>query len=299
MKHHLLEKPVPAERTHLLGALWRTPRPNSGGTPPNGPALQGSRLGLSYGGRLVCKELDIDIPRGRITVIVGPNACGKSTLLRALARLVEPRQGQIILDGRDIRHYRARDLARKLGLLPQSCTAPAGICVADLVARGRHPHQTLLRQWSEADEAALRRAMKDAHVEKLADRAMDELSGGQRQRAWLAMALAQETALMLLDEPTTYLDIAHQFEVLQLCRRLNRDGGRTLIMVLHDLNQAARYADHLLAMKDGAIVAAGSPAQVLHPATIEQVFGIRSMVMADPVTGSPMVVPIAPGEEHP
>lgn len=263
--------------------------------PPDGPALQGHGLELAYDGRRISAGLEIEIPRGRITVIVGANACGKSTLLRALSRLLRPRQGQIVLDGRDLRRYGARDLARRLGLLPQSCLAPAGICVADLVARGRHPHQTLLRQWSEADEAALWQAMADTGVHELAHRAVDELSGGQRQRVWLAMALAQNTPLMLLDEPTTWLDIAHQLEVLELCRRLNRERGRTLVMVLHDLQQAARYADHLLAMKDGAIVAAGTPAQVLTPATVERVFGIRSLVVADPVTGSPLVVPIAPG----
>ena len=205
-----------------------------------GQALAGHRLELSYDSRRISVDLDVAIPRGRITVIVGPNACGKSTLLRALSRLLAPRSGQIILEGKDIRRYGAKELARKLGLLPQSSVAPAGIRVADLVARGRYPHQTLVRQWSKADEAALWRAMADARVTALADRAVDELSGGQRQRVWLAMALAQETPVMLLDEPTTYLDIAHQLEVLELCRRLNREGGRTLVMVLHDLNQAAR-----------------------------------------------------------
>ncbi len=258
-----------------------------------GQALAGHRLELSYDSRRISVNLDVAIPRGRITVIVGPNACGKSTLLRALSRLLAPRSGQIILEGKDIRRYGAKELARKLGLLPQSSVAPAGIRVADLVARGRYPHQTLVRQWSKADEAALWRAMADARVTALADRAVDELSGGQRQRVWLAMALAQETPVMLLDEPTTYLDIAHQLEVLELCRRLNREGGRTLVMVLHDLNQAARYADHLIAMRAGTIQAAGPPGEVLTPSLVEQLFGIRCLVVPDPVTGTPMVVPIS------
>jgi len=258
-----------------------------------GPVLVGQGLKLSYDSRLVSADLDVTVPRGRITVIVGPNACGKSTLLRALSRLLAPRSGQIVLEGKDIRHYRARELACKLGLLPQSSVAPAGICVADLVARGRYPHQTLFRQWSAADEAAVWQAMADTRVTELADRVVDELSGGQRQRVWLAMALAQDTPVMLLDEPTTYLDIAHQFEVLELCKRLNREGGRTLVMVLHDLNQAARYADHLVAMRAGAIQAAGSPGEVLTPSLVEQLFGIRCLVVSDPVTDTPMVVPVA------
>lgn len=262
------------------------------------PVLQGFGLELAYDGMRISSGLDVTVPRGRITVIVGPNACGKSTLLRALSRLLAPRQGRIVLDGRDIMRYRTRDLACRLGLLPQSCVAPVGICVADLIARGRHPHQTLLRQWSEADETALWRAMADARVADLAERAVDELSGGQRQRVWLAMALAQETPVMLLDEPTTYLDIAHQLEVLELCRRLNRDGGRTLVMVLHDLNQAARYADHLLAMKDGTLIAAGPPEDVLCPEVIAQVFGIRSVVVPDPVTATPLVVPMPPEDDR-
>lgn len=184
-------------------------------------------------------------------------------------------------------------MARRLGLLPQSSSAPAGICVADLVARGRFPHQTLLHQWTREDEQAVQQAMAATRITGLADRAVDELSGGQRQRVWLALLLAQQPPVMLLDEPTTYLDIAHQLEVLELCRRLNREQGRTLVLVLHDLNQAARYADHLIAMKDGQILAAGAPDAVLQVELIERVFGIRSQILPDPVTGSPWVLPLA------
>lgn len=256
--------------------------------------LVGEKLTLSYESRQVVHGLDVHIPAGKVTVIVGPNACGKSTLLRALARLLVPQAGRVLLHGRDIRDYPTREVARMLGLLPQSPVAPPGICVADLVARGRFPHQTLLRQWSERDERAVAEAMRRTQVDALADQLVDALSGGQRQRVWLAMAIAQETPILLLDEPTTFLDIAHQYELLELCRRLNRDGGRTLVMVLHDLNQAARYADHVIAMKAGAIVAAGTPQQVITAPVIESVFGIRSLVVPDPVTATPMVVPIPP-----
>ncbi|QLF94070.1 ABC transporter ATP-binding protein [Pseudomonas sp. ABC1] len=256
-------------------------------------ALSAQALCLAYEGRRIASDLSLDIPRGRITVIVGPNACGKSTLLRALSRLLVPESGQVLLDGRDIHRYGSREVARRLGLLPQSALAPHGICVADLVARGRFAHQSLLRQWSREDERAVREAMQQAQVESLAERPVDELSGGQRQRVWLAMALAQETPLMLLDEPTTYLDIAHQLEVLELCRRLNRDSGRTLVMVLHDLNQAARYADHIIAMRDGRVLASGPPRTVLTPQLIERVFAIRCLVIDDPITATPMLVPIA------
>ncbi len=259
------------------------------------PILEGRSLTLAYEARRVATDLDVAIPAGKMTVIIGPNACGKSTLLRALSRLLVPVAGEVRLRGRDIRGYGAKELARELGLLPQAPVAPHGICVADLVARGRFPHQRLLRQWSDADEHAVRQAMTQTHVDDLAARSVEELSGGQRQRVWLAMALAQETPLLLLDEPTTWLDIAHQFEVLELCRRLNHDNGRTLVMVLHDLNQATRYADHLIVMRAGAIVAAGAPETVMTPALVEAVFGIASRVVPDPVTGTPMVVPIAGG----
>ncbi|MFT3967583.1 MAG: ABC transporter ATP-binding protein [Sphingobium sp.] len=262
--------------------------------PADCPILRGESLTLRYDAREISRDLDIAIPAGRITIIVGPNASGKSTLLRALSRLLMPSSGRVLLHDRGIRDWKARDLARSMALLPQSSIAPQGISVVDLVARGRYPHQSLLRQWSPEDERAVAAALADTHITDLADRPVDTLSGGQRQRVWLAMTLAQDAPLMLLDEPTTYLDIAHQLELLDLCRRLNRAKGRTLVMVLHDLNLAARYADHMIAMKGGAIMATGSPSHVLTCEMIALVFGMDSLVMPDPVTGAPMVVPISP-----
>ncbi|GCD43690.1 ABC transporter [Streptomyces paromomycinus] len=251
-------------------------------------------LTLAYEDRTVVDGLDLDIPHGAVTVVVGPNACGKSTLLRALGRLLKPRRGAVLLDGTDLARLPTRMIARSVGLLPQSPVAPEAITVADLVSRGRQPHQHWWQQWSEADERAVAEAMDRTDVTQLADRAVDELSGGQRQRVWIAMALAQETDLLLLDEPTTYLDIAHQVEVLDLIRQLNHDRGRTVVAVLHDLNQAARYADHLVAMKQGRVVAQGRPTAVVTAHLVRDVFGLESVVVPDPVTGSPLVVPGRP-----
>ncbi|URN12328.1 ABC transporter ATP-binding protein [Streptomyces radiopugnans] len=263
---------------------------------PDAPAsrLSARDLTLAYESRTVVDGLDLDVPDGRVTVVVGPNACGKSTLLRALGWLLRPRRGAVLLDGRELDRVPTRAVARSLGLLPQAPVAPEAITVADLVARGRQPHQRWWQQWSEADERAVTDAMDGTGVTELADRAVDELSGGQRQRVWIAMALAQETGLLLLDEPTTYLDIAHQVEVLDLVRRLNRERGRTVVMVLHDLNQAARYADHLVAMRGGRIVAQGPPAKTVTAALVREVFGLEAVVVPDPVTGGPLVVPGAP-----
>jgi iron complex transport system ATP-binding protein len=214
-------------------------------------------------------------------------------MLRALARMIKPRSGQVLLDGHAITALPSKEVARRLGLLPQSSIAPDAITVADLVARGRYPHQGLLRQWSKDDEAAVASAMASTRVDDLADRHVDELSGGQRQRVWLAMALAQETPLLLLDEPTTFLDITHQIEVLDLCAELHEDQGRTLVAVLHDLNHACRYATHLIAMRDGAIVAEGDPRAIVDAKLVEVVFGLRCRVVEDPETGTPLVVPAA------
>ncbi|WP_145499384.1 ABC transporter ATP-binding protein [Streptomyces sp. CFMR 7] len=272
--------------------------------PTTGAAEHGSRLSaraltLAYEDRTVVHELDLAVPDGQVTVIVGPNACGKSTTLRALGRLLKPRGGAVLLDGTELARIPTRRIAQSIGLLPQTPVAPEAITVSDLVARGRQPHQSWWQQWSDADERAVTEAMARTDVTALADRSVDELSGGQRQRVWIAMALAQETDLLLLDEPTTYLDIAHQVEVLDLVRQLASpaaDGsrGRTVVTVLHDLNQAARYADHLVAMKEGRIVAEGRPGDIVTVGLVREVFGLEAVVVPDPVTGSPLVVPGAP-----
>ncbi|RNL78346.1 ABC transporter ATP-binding protein [Nocardioides marmorisolisilvae] len=249
------------------------------------------RVSLSYGDLPVVTALDVALPPGKITVVVGANACGKSTVLRAMSRLLRPSEGRIVLDGRDIHRLPTREVARTLGLLPQSPVAPEGIVVADLVARGRHPHQKMLARWSNADDRAVAEALAATGVEDLADRSVDELSGGQRQRVWIAMALAQQTDILLLDEPTTFLDVTHQVEVLDLLTDLNRKRGTTIAMVLHDLNLAARYADHLIALRGGAVVAAGPPAAVVTEQLVRAVFALESLVITDPVSGTPLVVP--------
>ncbi|WEH35214.1 ABC transporter ATP-binding protein [Streptomyces sp. AM 4-1-1] len=256
-------------------------------------------LTLAYEDRTVVHELDLAVPDGRVTVIVGPNACGKSTTLRALGRLLKPRGGAVLLDGTELSRIPTKKIAQSIGLLPQTPVAPEAISVCDLVARGRQPHQHWWQQWSDEDERAVTDAMERTDITAIADRSVDELSGGQRQRVWIAMALAQETDLLLLDEPTTYLDVAHQVEVLDLVRQLASpaaDGsrGRTVVTVLHDLNQAARYADHLVAMKEGRIIAEGPPEDVVTADLVREVFGLSAVVVPDPVTGSPLVVPGAP-----
>ncbi|WP_280466847.1 ABC transporter ATP-binding protein [Nocardia cyriacigeorgica] len=255
--------------------------------------LRADRLRLGYRGRTISEDLSADIPDGSFTVIIGPNACGKSTLLRALARLLAPESGTVLLDGKAISSYPAKEVARRIGLLPQTSTAPDGIRVADLVARGRYPHQSLLRQWSQADAEAVATAIAATGVTELSARSVDELSGGQRQRVWIAMVLAQDTPVILLDEPTTYLDIAHQIQLLDLCRTLNRESGRTVVAVLHDLNHAFRYADHLIAMRDGQIRAAGPPGEIVTADLVRSVFDLGCRVIEDPETGAPLVIPLA------
>ncbi|MFF0259804.1 ABC transporter ATP-binding protein [Streptomyces microflavus] len=258
--------------------------------------LTAEHLTLGYGDRTVVSSLDLVVPPGAITVVVGANACGKSTLLRSMSRLLAPREGRVVLDGKEVHRLPAKELARTLGLLPQSPVAPEGITVSDLVGRGRHPHQSMFSRWNEKDDAAVASALEATATEPLADRAVDELSGGQRQRVWIAMALAQQTDLLLLDEPTTFLDASHQIEVLDLLTDLNRSRGTTIVMVLHDLNLAARYADHLIALADGTLHAFGPPAEVLTEETVRAVFGLESRVIEDPVSGRPLTLPI--GRHH-
>ncbi|WP_249976285.1 ABC transporter ATP-binding protein [Vreelandella olivaria] len=259
---------------------------------PHSWRLQANSISLAYSNTVIVSELSVTLPDARMTVIIGPNGCGKSSLLRALAGILTPTQGQVLLDGRPLQRYTTRERARQVGLLPQVSTAPAGITVLDLISRGRFPHQGWLRQWSEEDEFAVTHALALTRLTGMEHRRVDELSGGQRQRVWLALVLAQNPCIMLMDEPTTYLDIAHQHEVLELCLQLNRSQRHTLVMVLHDLNQAARYADHIIAMKDGKIAAAGTPSEVIHPTVLAHVFDIDAHIMTDPITHTPMVVPI-------
>jgi ferric enterobactin transport system ATP-binding protein len=254
--------------------------------------LEAQALTLAYDKRVISTDLTAHVPAGSFTAIIGPNACGKSTLLRAMARLLKPRDGAVLLDGRDIAERNPKELARELGLLPQTSLAPDGIRVADLVARGRFPHQRVFDRWSPEDEAAVLRAMTATDILDLSARLVDELSGGQRQRVWVAMALAQETGALLLDEPTTFLDIAHQIDVLELFRRINVADGRTLVAVLHDLNQAARYASHIIAMKHGRVMASGTPAEVITPAIVEDVFDVPCRVIDDPESHTPLVIPL-------
>ena len=255
--------------------------------------LRASELTVAYDDRVVVRDLDLAIPRERVTAVVGANGCGKSTLLRTLARLLRPRGGAVLLDGHAISSLPSKEVAKRLAMLPQSPTAPESLSVEDLVARGRYPHQGLFRQWSPDDAAAVEDALAATGTADLRDRALDELSGGQRQRAWIAMTLAQETELLLLDEPTTFLDLAHQIDVLDLLERLVADHGRTVVMVLHDLNQACRYADQLVAMRDGRIHVAGPPADVVDADFVRDVFGLEAHVIEDPVTGTPLCLPQA------
>jgi iron complex transport system ATP-binding protein len=271
--------------------VTRTLRP--GTSAPGGRVrLAAEQLTLAYDDHVVVHDLDLQLTEGSFTAIVGPNGCGKSTLLRALGRLMRPTSGQVLLDGRAIARTPTREVAKVLGLLPQAPIAPEGLTVADLVARGRHPHQSWLRQWSRDDEAVVAEALAWTDMADLADRPVDALSGGQRQRAWISMALAQGTDLLLLDEPTTYLDLSHQIDVLELVGRLHAERGRTVVVVLHDLNLAARYAQRLVAMKDGELVASGTPDEVLTEQLLADVFELEARVLPDPVAGTPMVVPV-------
>jgi iron complex transport system ATP-binding protein len=264
----------------------------TGASPRVDPADLGTeRLELGYDGTPVVHSLDITLPPGRVTAIVGPNGCGKSTLLGALARLHAPQGGTVLLDGRDLAAVRPRDAARRIGLLPQQAEAPDGLTVRDLVRYGRHPHQGLLRQWSPEDAAAVHRALSAADLLDLAERPLETLSGGQRQRAWIAMVVAQQTAVVLLDEPTSALDLGHQLEVLDVVHDLAA-AGRTVVLVLHDLSTACRHADHLVAMHAGRVVAEGPPADVVTAELVREVYGVEAVVLRDPTAGTPVVCPV-------
>lgn len=254
-------------------------------------SLRTHDLVSGYGRTTIVDGIDLDVPEGRISVIVGANACGKSTLLKTISRLVPAQRGAVLLDGKSIDEIPTKELARTLGLLPQQPVAPEGIVVADLVGRGRHPHQKLFRSWTSDDDRAVTEALAATGVLDLADRALDELSGGQRQRVWIAMALAQETDILLLDEPTTFLDVSHQIEVLDLLTDLNTQRGTTIVMVLHDINLAARYADHLFALRRGRVIASGAPREVVTSELVREVFDLDALVIADPVSGTPLVLP--------
>lgn len=253
--------------------------------------LRTERLTLAYDEAEVIKDLSAEIPAGRITSVVGPNGCGKSTLLRSLARLMKPKGGAVYLDGDAISNLPTREVAKRLGILPQAPEAPEGLTVRELAAQGRYPHQSWFQQWSKGDEAAVEKALETTGVLELADRPLDTLSGGQRQRAWISMALAQETETLLLDEPTTFLDMAHQLEVLQLLKRLNDEEGRTVLMVLHDLNNASRYSDHMIALANGDVFAAGPPEEVMTSELLREVFHVEAEIVDDPRTGVPLCIP--------
>lgn len=257
-----------------------------------GTSLQTIALTLGYPGERVIENLDLALPPGRISAILGPNGCGKSTLLRAMARVIAPLSGQVRLEGQDIHALPTRALARRLAILPQAPLAPEGITVADLVRRGRTPWRGFLAPWREADARAYAAALDAVGMTGLAHRPLAELSGGQRQRAWIALVLAQETPHLLLDEPTSFLDLPHQIELLQLLRRRNREAGTTVISVLHDLNLAGRFSDHLVLLGPGGVVAAGTPAEVLTPDRLARAFGLSAQVIADPVSGTPLVIPL-------
>lgn len=250
-------------------------------------------LSLAYDGTVIVQDLTLAIPTGKITALIGANGCGKSTLLRGLARLLKPVSGAVYLDSKSIFQRPTKEVAQQLGLLPQNPIAPEGLTVKDLVAQGRYPYQNWLQQWSLQDEQIVQRALEITDLTQFADRALDTLSGGQRQRAWIAMALAQDTEILLLDEPTTFLDLAHQIEILDLLYDLNQQEGRTIVMVLHDLNQACRYADYLVAVQAGRIFAAGDPQSVMTAEIVQAVFDLDCQIFSDPIAGTPMCVPIS------
>ena len=261
----------------------------------NRPVLQSQKLSLGYGDKTIIDNIDLDIPEGKITTLIGANGCGKSTLLRSMARLLKPKSGCVLLDGREVFTSSTREIAKRLAILPQGPVAPEGMSVLQLVRQGRYPHQSWLRQWSEEDERCVIEALAATSMSEFAERPVDSLSGGQRQRAWIAMTLAQDTPVILLDEPTTYLDMSHQIDILDLLFDLNRNSGRTVVMVLHDMNLACRYSDNIVAVKDGEIYASGAPETVMTAELVEQVFRLDSRIIPCPMFGSPTCVPVGKG----
>src|SRR5699024_6506394 len=290
-------------RGDRMTALHTTPEtPTTPVSAPTGegspPRLRAEGLALGYRDRTVVEGLDLSVPDGAVTAIVGPNGCGKSTLLRGMPRLLPAKAGSVLLDGRSLASIPTKAVARQIGLLPQAPMTPEGLTVAELISHGRHPHQGLLRRMSREDDAVVAEVMELTNTTTLAERVVEELSGGQRQRVWIALALAQQPEIPLLDEPTSFLDLAHQLEVLDLVRTLNGGRGTTVVMVLHDLAMAARYSDHLVAMRDGALVAQGTPGEVVTESLVEEVFDVRCRILQDPDTGTPVVLPRA-NQEHP
>lgn len=259
------------------------------------PVLQSQKLSLGYGDKTIIKNIDLDIPEGKVTTLIGANGCGKSTLLRSMARLLKPQSGSVLLDGKEVFTSSTREIAKRLAILPQSPVAPEGMSVLQLVRQGRYPHQSWLKQWSEEDERCVKEALEATSMSEFAERTVDSLSGGQRQRAWIAMTLAQNTPVILLDEPTTYLDLSHQIDILDLLFDLNRSSGRTVVMVLHDLNLACRYADNIVAVKDGEVYAHGAPEDVITSELVKEVFHLESQIIPCPLFGTPTCVPHGKG----
>ncbi len=257
--------------------------------------LETTSLTLGYGESIIIEELDLQIPKGEITVFIGGNGCGKSTLLRSLARLLKPKTGSIILDGTSIQQMQTKEIAKQLAILPQGPEAPEGLTVLQLVKQGRYPYQNWLKQWSEEDERKVNEALAATQMTELAERQVDSLSGGQRQRAWIAMTLAQDTETILLDEPTTYLDMTHQIEILDLLFELNEKENRTIVMVLHDLNLACRYAHHIVAVQDKKVYAKGKPEEVISCELVREVFKMECQVTSDPIFGTPLCIPYGKG----
>ncbi|MCM3651538.1 ABC transporter ATP-binding protein [Metabacillus litoralis] len=258
-------------------------------------SIETNALTLSYGDTIIINELNVKIPKGEITVFIGSNGCGKSTLLRSIARLLKPKEGSVLLEGKAVAKLPTKEVAKQLAILPQGPVAPEGLTVLQLVKQGRYPYQSWLKQWTEEDEAAVKSALEATRMQDFAERPMDSLSGGQRQRAWIAMTLAQKTDIILLDEPTTYLDMTHQIEILDLLFELNERENRTIVMVLHDLNLACRYAHNIVALKDQKIYAEGRPEEIITASLVQNVFQMKCEIMVDPLFGTPLCLPYGRG----